>query len=81
MTARMPCRSSSSNAANTLTKVNIRIQFLIVYGNCNRMSLFSGNSPSIALHSYNISTRSCFSSTEVLRQFSNASNTFLGSQR
>ena len=43
MTARMPCRSSSSNAANTLTKVNIRIQFLLVYGNCNRMSLISGN--------------------------------------
>ena len=43
MTARIPCRSSSSNAANTLTKVNIRIQFLLVYGNCNRMSLISGN--------------------------------------
>ena len=43
MTARMPCRSSSSNAANTLAKVNIRIQFLLVYGNCNRMSLISGN--------------------------------------
>ena len=43
MTARMPCRNSSSNAADTLTKVNIRIQFLLVYGNCNRMSLFSGN--------------------------------------
>ena len=43
MTARMPCRSSSSNAANILTMVNIQIQFLLVYGNCNRMSLFSGN--------------------------------------
>ena len=43
MTARMPCRSSSSNAANTLTKVNIWIQFLLVYGNCNQMSLISGN--------------------------------------
>ena len=42
MTARMPCRSSSSNAANTLTKVNIRIQFLLVYGKWNRMSLISG---------------------------------------
>ena len=43
MTARIPCRSSSSNAANTLTKVNIRIQFLLVYGKWNRMSLISGN--------------------------------------